>query len=152
MQWARQPDAGVRIFASSFLAQSSQICLPYYGLMIKRATATRDGFVFRYDDCVGDYRGGNSRNPRCDACGVAHRNSVKMAKKAHIPSAIRAGSRSRIDYIAYDPMRARIEIQALRKENSRLRYHAPRVFEKDLKKESKLVSGKVLEKIKLGLD
>ena len=126
LQWARQPDAGMRSFASSILAQSSQICLPYYGLTIERATATQDGFVFRYTDCGGDCRGGNSRNPRCDTCGFAHRNSMKMVKKAHIPNAIRAGSRSRIDYIANDPMKARIEIEALRKENSRLRYHAQR--------------------------
>ena len=126
LEWARQPDAGVRSFALSILAQSSQICLPYHGLTIERATATRYGFFFRRTNCGGDCRGGNSRDPccDCDACGVDHRNSKKMVEKTHIPNAIQAGDRSRIDYIANDPMRARIEIQALRKENSRLRYHA----------------------------
>ena len=43
---------------------------------------------------------------------------MKMVKKAHIPNAIRAGSRSRIDYIVDYPMKARIEIEALRTASS----------------------------------
>ena len=73
-------------------------------------------------------------------------------KRAHIPNVIWADIRTRIDFIANDSVKAKIETEALRKENSRLRYHARKVFEKDLKEESRLVSGKELKKIKLGLD
>ena len=95
--------------------------------MIERAILPQDEFVFCRTNCGGDCHGGNSHNSRCDVCAVAHINATENVKRAHIPNVIRTDISTRIYFIANDPMKADISIEALRKENNRLRHHAQKM-------------------------
>jgi hypothetical protein len=45
-QWAKEPNFGVKSFASSLLLTSRSICLPYQGMVLDRTGNFCKGFVF----------------------------------------------------------------------------------------------------------
>ena len=45
-QWAKEPDLGVKSFASSILLMPWSICLPYQGMVLNRTSNSREGFIF----------------------------------------------------------------------------------------------------------
>jgi len=118
LQWAAQPDAGIQSFTNSSLATSRQMFLPYRVMTMERASTAQDGFVFYREGCKGDCSNGARR---CDICSNAKRNSQKCVTRSHTPHAGRADPRTSIENIANDPIKAKIEIEALRAENKRLR-------------------------------
>ena len=63
-EMARDPDAGLRKFAKSTLAQSWDMCLPFYGVLMCRADNPSNGFVFWSLNCSGDCSPGT----RCSSC------------------------------------------------------------------------------------
>lgn len=116
---------------------------------MERAPSASDGFTFRKEDCEGTRDG----NLCCDTCRVTRKTSTKYIKRLHTPNVVCADISTNISYIANDPMKARIEIEALREENQRLRYeNARKVFEKDMKENCKMVSRTELEQVKKGMD
>jgi hypothetical protein len=44
-QWAKEPDLGVKSFASSILSTSRSICLLYQGMILDRTSNSHEGFV-----------------------------------------------------------------------------------------------------------
>jgi hypothetical protein len=46
-RWAKEPNLGVKSFASSILSTSRSICLPYQGMILDRMSDSCEGFVFR---------------------------------------------------------------------------------------------------------
>ncbi len=52
-QWAKEPDLGVKSFASSLLSTSRSICLPYQGMVLNRTSNSREGFAFCAESCSG---------------------------------------------------------------------------------------------------
>jgi hypothetical protein len=44
-QWAKEPDLGVKSFASSILSTSWSICLPYQGMILDRTRRDKDRTV-----------------------------------------------------------------------------------------------------------
>jgi hypothetical protein len=51
LQQSKEPDLGVKSFASSILSMSSSISLPYQGMILDRTSDSREGFVFRAESC-----------------------------------------------------------------------------------------------------
>jgi hypothetical protein len=49
--WAKEPNLGVKSFASSILLASRSICLPYQGMILDRTSNSCKGFVFRAESC-----------------------------------------------------------------------------------------------------
>jgi hypothetical protein len=52
-QWVKEPNLGVKSFASSILSTSRSICLPYQGMVLDRMSNPREGFVFHAKSCGG---------------------------------------------------------------------------------------------------
>ena len=50
-QWAKEPDLGVKSFASSILLTPRSICLPYQVMVLDRMSNSREGFVFSAKSC-----------------------------------------------------------------------------------------------------
>ena len=44
-RWAKEPDLGMKSFASSILSTSWSICLPYQGMIMDRTSDSHEGFV-----------------------------------------------------------------------------------------------------------
>jgi hypothetical protein len=64
LQWASEPDLGVKSFAKLILSTSQSICVPYQGVLLDRSINPREGFVFRAES-----RSGNCSNgKRCNHC------------------------------------------------------------------------------------
>ena len=57
-EMARDPNAGLRKFAESTIAQSWDMCLPFYGVLVSRADDPSNGFVFQLVNCSGDCSSG----------------------------------------------------------------------------------------------
>ena len=68
-QWAKEPDLGVKSFASSILSTLRSICLPYQGMVLDRTSNSREGFVFRAESCSGISSGQRFKSGlRCSFC------------------------------------------------------------------------------------
>jgi hypothetical protein len=52
-QWVKEPNLGVKSFASSILSTSRSIYLPYQGMVLDRMSNSSEGFVFRAESCGG---------------------------------------------------------------------------------------------------
>jgi hypothetical protein len=78
-QWAKEPDLGVKSFASSILSTSWSICLPYQGMVLDRMSDSREGFVFRAESC-GGCAAVNASTAVCDAASVFFRRSGGLKK------------------------------------------------------------------------
>ena len=65
-QWAKEPDLGVKSFASSILSTLRSICLPYQGMVLDRMSNSREGFVFHTESCSGICSG--QPGLRCSFC------------------------------------------------------------------------------------
>jgi hypothetical protein len=50
-QWAKEPDLGVKSFASSILLMLRSICLPYRGMVLNRTSNSCKGFIFHAESC-----------------------------------------------------------------------------------------------------
>ena len=95
-------------------------------MTMERTLSASDGFTLRKED----YEGTSDGNRCCDTCRVTRITSTKYRKQLHTPNVVHANRSTTISYIANNPMKARIEIEALREENQRLRYeNARKVFE-----------------------
>ena len=72
-QWAKEPDLGVKSFASSILSTLRSICLPYQGMVLDRMSNSREGFVFHTESCSGICSG--QPGLRCSFCDSQRRRS-----------------------------------------------------------------------------
>ncbi len=57
-EMVRDPNAGPGKFAESTLAQSHDMCLPFYGVLVSRGNDPSNGFVFQLVNCSGDCSSG----------------------------------------------------------------------------------------------
>ncbi len=91
-EMARDPDAGlVRKFAESMLAQSWDMCLLFYGVLVSSADNPSNGFVFRSINCSGDCSSGT----RCSSCASRIvRQEIKFSVKLDVQQ--RAAKRTTI--------------------------------------------------------
>lgn len=80
--WARQPDFGLADFLKSILSTTRDICLPFNGIIMGRASNPQDGFTFRTESCNGDCQG--SANQRCSVCAAQRRKKAKHIKNVQI--------------------------------------------------------------------
>ena len=108
---ARDPNAGLRKFAESTIAQSWDMCLPFYGVLVSRADDPSNGFVFRSVNCSKDCSSGT----RCSSCASRIvRQEIKFSVESDVQRC--TAKRTTIKNIANNPVLAVTEIRTLRKE------------------------------------
>jgi hypothetical protein len=111
--WARKLDFGLADFMKSILSTTRDICLPFNGMIMGRASNPQDGFTFRAESCNGDCQG--SANQRCSVCVAQRRNKAKQINKVQISaSSERPGLRATIANISANPDLSAIEIRECR--------------------------------------
>jgi hypothetical protein len=121
-QWAKEPDLGVKSFASSILSTSRSICLPYQGMVLDRMSDSREGFVFRAESCGGICSSQRFNSGlRCSFCVLQKKWGSEKIRQSFKPSKGCAGKRATIQTISMNPELAAMEIHKIRKENRRLR-------------------------------
>ena len=142
LEWSREHDAGVKSFARSALARSTQMLLPHRGMDVRRAGS---GFSIFHTECRGECDG-RSKKRRCNACNDANnmRRDVRAVYQPAVPAVART---SRIDYIARDPAVARAEIIAGREREREVRCQLrQKAAAKVLDEEGYTVSGDRLQR------
>jgi hypothetical protein len=60
VQWASEPDAGIKSFSDSIVEKLKSPCLTYYGILIVRGPDPKKGFIFCSKTC--------SSNCNCSLC------------------------------------------------------------------------------------
>ena len=112
-EWARKPDFGLSEFISSILSTTRDICLPFNGMIMGRASNPQDGFTFRAESCNGDCQG--SANQRCSVCVAQRRKKAKHIKNVQISAnSERPGLRATIAKISANPDLSATEIREAR--------------------------------------
>ena len=113
LEWAAEKDAGMKRFASSALATTNKLLLPFYGLIIHRAQETSHSFYFSSVGCrVLNVLGNNDMKARrCDVCAEAKKVGKKNIQRHCNPHATLADRNTRIDYITNDPVKSKLEIE-----------------------------------------
>jgi len=86
-QWAKEPDLGVKSFASSILSTSRSICLPYQGMVLDRTSNFHEGLIFRAESCSG-ICGGQRFNSglRCSFCDLQKKWGSEKIRQSIKPS------------------------------------------------------------------
>ena len=111
VSWARDSDVGIKNFASSALATSTELIMPYYGMLVRRAEQPKNGFQFISEGCTGhELSGNNSEATLCNACASARKSSLKYISDKYDPIIQRAHPYCPIAHIARDEAKSRIEI------------------------------------------
>ncbi len=117
-EMVRDPNSGLRKIDESTLAQSRGMCLPFYGVLVRRADDPSNGFVFRSVNCSGDCS--CSSCTRCSSCtSLIVRQEIKFFVELDVQR--RATKRTTMKNIANNPVLAVTKIHALRKEVTCLR-------------------------------
>ena len=126
----RDLDAGLRKFAKSTLAQSWDMCLPFYGVLVSRADDPSNGFVFRSVNCSGDCSSGT----HCSSCATRIvKQEIKFSVELDVQRC--AAKRTTIKNIANNPVLAATKICTLHKEVTCLRsQHARKVLSTEIDK------------------
>ena len=142
LKWASESDGGAKSFAESALAKSRDFLLPFYNMVVRRAFSVARGFVAYHKDCSTSaaQEGGT-----CPQCG--DRNNRRQNKKYIKESLqtdqepVRPHCKTPIIHIANDPVKARKEIEELRKEKRKLQKDlAKEVYNNNLKVNGSLMN------------
>ena len=121
-QWAKEPDLGVKSFASSILLMPWSICLPYQGMVLNRTSNSREGFVFCAESCSGICsRQRFNSGLRCSFCDSQKKCGSEKIRQSIKPSTGCVGKRATIQKISMNPAMVAMEISKIREENRRLR-------------------------------
>ena len=78
-QWVKEPNLGVKHFASSILLMPRSICLPYQGMVLDRTSNSHEGFIFRAKSC-SRICSGQRLTVVYDAASVIRRRSGGLKK------------------------------------------------------------------------
>ena len=113
LDWARESDVGISSFKSSALAKSSDLLLPFWDMTVRKSA---EGFSIHSSNCNGD-----STSRRCGSCAADSRRSRKHISKLFHPEVAPIGAFTRIDYIANNLEKAKMEIIALRERERKLK-------------------------------
>ncbi len=110
-QWVKEPNLGVKSFASSILSTSRSIYLPYQGMVLDRMTNSCEGFVFHAESCSGicSDQCFNS-GLRCSFCVLQKKWGSEKIRQSFKPSNGCAGKRAMIQKISMNPELAAMEI------------------------------------------
>jgi hypothetical protein len=104
-QWAKEPDLGVKSFASSILLTSRSIYLPYQGMVLDRTSNSREGFVFRAESCSGICSGQRFNSGlQCSFCDLQKKCGPKKIRQSIKPSTGCVGKRTTIQKISNPAM------------------------------------------------
>jgi hypothetical protein len=141
-QWAKEPDLGVKSFASSILLTLRSICLPYQGMVLDRMSNSREGFVFRVESCGGIYSSQRFNSGlRCSFCVSQKKWGSEKIRQSFKPSNGCAGKRATIQKISMNSELAPMEIHKICKENRRLRRELARtVLQEAIDKDGAVLS------------
>ena len=141
-QWAKEPDLGVKSFATSILSTSRSICLPYQGMVLDRMSNSREGFVFRAESCSGICSGQRFNSGlRCSFCDSQKKWGSEKIRQPIKPSTGCVGKRATIQKISMNPAMASMEISKIREENRRLRRELARtVLHEAIEKDGAVLS------------
>ncbi len=141
-QWAKEPDLGVKSFASSILLTSRSICLPYQGMVLDRMSDSREGFVFRAESCGGICSGQRFNSGLgCSFCVSQKKWGSEKIRQSFEPSNGCAGKWATIQKISMNPELVAIEICKIRKENRWLRHELSRtVLQEAIDKDGAVLS------------
>jgi len=107
-QWAKEPDLGVKSFASSILSTLRSICLPYQGMVLDRMSNSHEGIVFHAKSCSGICSG--QPGLRCSFCDSQKKWGSEKIRQSIKPSTGCVGKRATIQKISMDPTMAGMEI------------------------------------------
>jgi hypothetical protein len=103
-QWAKEPNLGVKSFASSILSTSRSICLLYQGMVLDRMSNSCEGFVFRAESCDGICSGQRFNSGlRCSFCVSQKKWGSEKIRQLFKPSNGCAGKQARIQKISMNP-------------------------------------------------
>jgi len=122
-QWAKEPDLGVKSFASSLLLTSQSICLPYQGMVLDRTSNSSAGFIFRAESCSGICSGQRFNSGlQCSFCDSQKKWGSEKIRQLIKPSTGFVGKQAMIQKISMNPAMAAMEISKICEENRRLRH------------------------------
>jgi hypothetical protein len=136
-QWAKEPNLGVKSFASSILLMSRSICLPYQGMVLDRMSNPCKGFVFRAESCSGICSGQRFSNVlRCSFCVLQKKVGSEKIRQLIKPSTGCVGKRATILNISMNPAMVAMEIKMAWEEIRHLRHELARtVLQKAIDKD-----------------
>jgi len=155
LDWTRDKDGGLNKFASSVLATSTHLLLPWRGMVVNRAKDALNGFVISSVKCTLKtlMGGNNSKSERCDCCLENKKKCQEIIRSKHGPITQVPNRKSRIDYIAQNPAKAELEIRHLRAENKRLNAQLARdVMNQHLEERGAKIRNKKLERTVEGVN
>ena len=120
---AKELDFSLASFEASALAKSHDFFLPHYRMIMKRANNAKDGFNFYSVECTCSTvaMGRSNKIQECKACSRNEHKLTVHVRKLNEPIVERPGRSLPIECITNNPTKARLEIEALRKENKELR-------------------------------
>jgi hypothetical protein len=106
-RWAKEPNLGVKSFASSILSTSRSICLPYQGMILDRTSDSCKGFVFRAKSCNNQRFGSGLR---CSFYVLQKKVGSEYIRQSNEPSTGCVGKYATIMKISMNPAMAAMEI------------------------------------------
>ena len=110
-QWAKEPDLGVKSFASSILSMPQSICLPYQGMVLDRTSNSYEGFIFRAESCSGICSGQRFNSGlQCSFCDSQKKWGSEKIRQLIKPSTGCVGKQATIQKISMNLAMVAMEI------------------------------------------